>query len=140
MKELLSKVFKPKPTDFYQALGEQDGITKLVQKFYEIMETDPKASDCLNLHNLDQGKITDESKTKLIYFLSGWLGGPNLFVKTYGPPMMRKRHIHVKITQNESDQWLYCMDKALDITKLKKKDKQSMMNSFTALTMRIQNH
>ena len=121
-------------------LGEEQGIKKLVNDFYTQMENDPKARECLLVHELDEGRVTQEAKDKLFYFLSGWLGGPNLFVQKFGHPMMRKRHLHVKITEVEKKQWLYCMQHALDKTKLKKSQKQQMLNSFTALAMRIQNH
>jgi hemoglobin len=26
-------------------------------------------------------------------FLSGWMGGPNLFIERYGHPMLRARHL-----------------------------------------------
>lgn len=127
--------------DFYQLLGKQEGLEKLVQGFYQVMETDPKAKDCLMVHQLDHGKVPDQVKQKLVFFLSGWLGGPPLFVERFGHPRMRARHMHVSITPEHAGQWLYCMEKSLDAhpKKLKKKRKQELMNSFQALCLRIIN-
>ena len=125
----------------YQILGEEEGIYELVKSFYTIMESDPKAVDCLNVHELENGIIPDEVKKKLFMFLCGWLGGPNLFVEAYGHPRMRARHLHVKISSKEKGQWIYCMYKALDHHNklIKKSDKKITKNSFMALAMRIQN-
>lgn len=125
----------------YNVLGEEKGTYELVRTFYEVMESDPKALDCLNSHQLSDGKIDDEVKKKLFMFLCGWFGGPNLFVQTYGAPKMRGRHLQVKIGEREKDQWLYCMKVAIDrhSSKIKRNNKTIMLNSFTALAMRIQN-
>lgn len=131
---------RQKPVNFYQVLGEETGIRDLVHHFYHYMETDPKAIDCLNAHETIEGKIPHSVKEKLFEFLSGWLGGPNLFVEKYGHPRMRARHMHVQIGEAERDQWLYCMNMALKHhTKIKNKYKVELANSFAALAYRIQN-
>lgn len=141
IQSLYKKLFKPTPFDIYKVIGEITGIKRLVEKFYEVMQTDPNAHECLMLHQLNEGKVPPIVKEKLSDFLSGWMGGENLFVQKYGHPRMRARHIHFKITQKEKDQWLYCMKIALDshTPKLNKKNKLLIFNSFTALAMRIQN-
>jgi len=47
-------------------------------------------------------------------FLSGWLGGPQLFVEAFGHPMLRRRHLPFAIGDVERDQWMLCMNQALD--------------------------
>jgi hemoglobin len=147
MKNLLTSLFKisgknlEESKTFYQKLHQEVGIKQLVSDFYEIMETDPKADKVLATHPLTDGKIPQEIKDRLFMFLSGWLGGPNLFIEQVGAPMMRKRHLHIKIGEVEKKQWLYCMERALKRLsfKLSKKDKSSFLNSCTALGMRIKN-
>jgi hemoglobin len=51
---------------------------------------------------------------KLFKFLSGWMGGPQLFVEEYGHPMLRLRHLPFSIGRAERDQWMLCMNQALD--------------------------
>lgn len=147
MKNLITSIIKiikkenNETRTFYEKLNQEKGIKQLVSLFYEIMETDPKAKNVLSTHPQIDGKIPQNIKDKLFMFLSGWLGGPNLFIEQVGAPMMRKRHIHIKIGEKEKQQWLYCMEKALNQTsfKLSNKDKKSFINSCTALTMRIKN-
>ena len=138
--KILQKLFTPRPFVPYEIFGE-DGLKELVHNFYHVMENDPQAEQCLRVHELIDGKVEEEVKDKLFEFLSGWMGGPQLFIKKHGPPRMRARHMHVKITKVEKEQWLFCMDKALDMSskKMKKKQRQIIFNSFTALAMRIQN-
>jgi hemoglobin len=147
MKNILKLLFK-KTTEtredisFYEKLHKEEGIKELVSKFYKVMETNPKALRVLNTHPIKEGKIPQPIKDKLYMFLSGWLGGPNLFIEQVGPPMMRKRHMHIKITEVEKQEWLFCMEEALNEVSfsLSKKDKKSFINSCTALGMRIKNH
>lgn len=142
MIDFIKKLFKPKtPKIFYKVLGEEEGVYQLVKNFYDIMESHPNAKECLETHELIDNKIPDEVKKKLFMFLCGWLGGPNLFVKTYGAPRMRARHMHISISQKERDQWLFCMKEALKIHpfKLSRSEKKTLNNSFMALALRIQN-
>lgn len=47
-------------------------------------------------------------------FLSGWSGGPQLYTEKFGHPRLRMRHMPFAIGSVERDQWLWCMNKALD--------------------------
>lgn len=141
----IKNIFFPKPKEqrsFYDAIGQEQGVHELVTNFYQIMEIDPLAKDCLATHPTVDGIVPDEVKKKLFLFLVGWFGGPNLFIKTYGAPRMRARHAHIKISEKERDQWLYCINYALDrhSLKLSKIEKHMFLNSFKALANRVQNH
>jgi hemoglobin len=54
------------------------------------------------------------SREKLHLFLTGWTGGPQLYVERYGHPALRARHLPFPIASRERDEWLWCMDHALD--------------------------
>jgi hemoglobin len=47
-------------------------------------------------------------------YLSGWLGGPQLFVEKFGHPMLRARHLPYAIGNAERDQWMACMVRAME--------------------------
>ena len=93
----------------YERIGGAEKVLALVQRFYQIMDELPESYGIRKLHpeNL-QG-----SEDKLFKFLSGWMGGPQLFVEQYGHPMLRQRHLPFPIGGSERDQWLMCMEKAL---------------------------
>lgn len=93
----------------YELIGGEKTVLSLVDRFYFYMDTLPEAEGVRRLH----GKSLATAKDKLFKFLSGWLGGPNLFIEEFGHPMLRRRHFPFAIGQAERDQWMLCMDKAL---------------------------
>ena len=141
-KAIKNKLFpKKEPKFLYDIIGQENGIFELVKNFYDVMESDPVAKECLEVHEVVEGKIPDIVKKKLFMFLCGWFGGPNLYVESYGHPRMRARHMHVKITEVEKEQWLYCMWEALKrhSIKIPQDDYYRFEGSFKALASRIQN-
>jgi hemoglobin len=120
----------------YRRIGGHKIIGTLVDNFYEIMQTDPKARECLATH---EGRNIQESAAKLKAFLSGWLGGPQLYIKTYGHPRLRMRHFPFAIRERESEQWLYCMRAALQKSAIKEGDQAELLKAFEGLTNLIKN-
>ncbi|WP_198265991.1 group II truncated hemoglobin [sulfur-oxidizing endosymbiont of Gigantopelta aegis] len=94
----------------YQAAGELAGITNLVDDFYHNMDSFSESQKIRNMHPQDLA----ESRKKLTYFLSGWLGGPNLYNEHYGSINIPQVHRHFPIGVEESEAWLLCMQKAID--------------------------
>ncbi|WP_297477331.1 group II truncated hemoglobin [Ferrovum sp.] len=94
----------------YEKIGGEPGVRKLVEVFYHIMDTHPMATGIRQLHP----ENLDSSKEKLFMFLSGWLGGPPLYIEAYGHPRLRQRHLPFPIGDAERDQWMECMREALD--------------------------
>jgi len=94
----------------YQRIGGEAKVRELVRRFYELMDALPEAYGIRKLHAADLQSAND----KLFMFLSGWLGGPQLFVEAFGHPMLRRRHLPFAIGDVERDQWMLCMNQALD--------------------------
>jgi hemoglobin len=93
----------------YHKLGAEKGIRLLVERFYELMDQTPEAATIRAMHPEDLGESID----KLFEFLSGWSGGPQLYVSKYGHPRLRMRHMPFEIGIAERDQWLLCMKRAI---------------------------
>lgn len=93
----------------YDVIGGEQTILSLVDRFYFYMDTLPDAQGIRAMHQPN----LDSAKAKLFKFLSGWLGGPNLFIEEFGHPMLRMRHLPFTIGESEHDQWMLCMNKAL---------------------------
>jgi len=93
----------------YQLMGGESAIQNLVDRFYFYMDVLPEAQGIRKMHSAN----LSSAKNKLFKFLSGWLGGPNLFIEEYGHPMLRRRHLPFAIGAAERDQWMLCMNKAL---------------------------
>jgi hemoglobin len=99
----------PAPTP-YELLGGEAGIRRLVDRFYDLMDTAPEAATIRRLH----ATSLKASREKLFMYLTGWTGGPPIYVQARGHPMMRARHLPFAIGARERDEWLWCMDRALD--------------------------
>lgn len=94
----------------YEKLGGEEGVRRLANRFYDYMITLPEAKDIRDMHQADLGDMRE----KLFLFLSGWLGGPPLYFEKHGHPRLRARHLPFPIGIKERDQWMLCMDKALE--------------------------
>lgn len=94
----------------YKMAGELPGITDLVDEFYNNMEAFSESKKILDMHPGD----LSESRKKLSYFLSGWLGGPKLYSKNWGPISIPSAHKHLSVGIEESEAWLLCMEKAIE--------------------------
>jgi len=103
---------KPYGTDdnSYLSAGKQDGIRKLVDRFYDYMESQSEAKTIRDMHQ----KNLDMAREKLTFFLCGWLGGPKLFQEKYGQISIPQFHKTFKIGEAERDAWLNCMKLAVD--------------------------
>lgn len=93
----------------YQRIGGAEKVRELVSRFYRLMDALPEAYGIRKMHAADLQGAND----KLFKFLSGWMGGPQLFVAEYGHPMLRRRHLPFVIGDAERDQWMLCMNQAL---------------------------
>ena len=125
MLDKIEEVGSTKST-FYQLLGGEQGgtenIRNLVETFYDIMDSDQKAAPLRALHPAD----LTSSREKLFMFLTGWTGGPQLYIERYGHPRLRQRHMPFNIGEAERDQWMYCMIQAMHTLNLDDKLMQKL--------------
>jgi hemoglobin len=125
MLDKIEEVGSSKST-FFELLGGAAGgkakFRMLVETFYDIMDTDPKAAPIRALHPTD----LTSSREKLFMFLTGWAGGPQLYIERYGHPRLRQRHMPFSIGENERDLWMYCMIRAMQTINLDEKLMQKL--------------
>jgi hemoglobin len=97
----------------YELLGgDESGIENirlLVETFYDMMDSSEKATELRAIHAPD----LTEAREKLFMFLTGWTGGPQLYIEQYGHPRLRARHMPFSIGETERDQWMFCMISAM---------------------------
>jgi hemoglobin len=125
MLDKIEEVGSTKSTFFELLGGKQGGTEKirtLVETFYDIMDSDPKAAGIRAYH----AKDLTEAREKLFMFLTGWTGGAQLYIERYGHPRLRQRHMPFSIGESERDQWMYCMIKAMHTLKLEEKVMQKL--------------
>jgi hemoglobin len=98
----------------YEWLGGDARVRALVDRFYDLMDLEPAYTELRQAH----GSTLTEARDKLYWFLSGWLGGPNLYIERFGHPRLRARHLPFAIGIKERDQWLACMKQAMAETEV----------------------
>lgn len=97
------------PQSPYEILGDQ-GIKDLVAAFYDVMDTHPEAREIRAMHGDDLGPI----RSKLTSYLVGWMGGPPVYQAITGTVCLTDPHEPFHIGPRQRDQWLLCMDEALE--------------------------
>lgn len=120
----------------YKAIGGSEIINKWVDDFYYLMRTDIRFVRCLATHQESEFK---EAALKLKYFLTGWLGGPPLYMTTYGHPRLRMRHMPFSIGSVEAEEWLLCMDEALKLNRVNDDLRARLFIAFKNVTEVIKN-
>jgi hemoglobin len=98
----------------YEWLGGDAQVRALVDRFYDLMDLEPSYQALRAAH----GPSLDTARDKLYWFLSGWLGGPNLYIEQFGHPRLRARHMPFSIGIQERDQWVACMAQAMNELKV----------------------
>lgn len=119
----------------YERLGGQDVVRRLVDTFYDYMDSLPEAEHIRAMHADDLTGARD----KLFKFLSGWLGGPALYVEEYGHPMLRARHLPFKIGSAERDAWMLCMTRACHDIEMDSLMREHLLQSFFKLADHMRN-
>ena len=119
----------------YELMGGEAAVTLLVDRFYFYMDTLPEAKEVRNVHS----DSLSNAKSKLFKFLSGWLGGPDLFVQEFGHPRLRRRHFPFTVGQVERDQWMLCMNKAMDEIQMNAELKAGLLESMSQLATHMIN-
>ena len=94
----------------FQAAGGESGIRRLVDAFYDEMDSAEYATTIRHMHPED----LSISRDKLARFLCGWLGGPRRYAEKYGGISIPSVHAHLDIGLAERDAWLACMKTAID--------------------------
>ncbi len=110
----------------YELLGGDAKLRELVDRFYDLMELEPEFAGIRAMHPTP----LDGSRDKLYWFLSGWLGGPDLYIERFGHPRLRARHLPYPIASDERDQWLRCMAWALQDVGVEQSLQERLMHAF----------
>jgi hemoglobin len=119
----------------YDRIGGAEAVRKLVDRFYDHMSVEPKAAQILALHPAS----LEGTRAKFFEYLSGWLGGPQLYVAKRGHPRLRMRHFPFAIDQAAADAWMHCMGLALDETVEDAELREMLRSSFQRVAEHMRN-
>jgi len=121
--------------NIYDKLGGDDFVRRLSDQFYQNMDKLPEVKELRDMHPTPLKSSAD----KLYMFLSGWLGGPQLFEKQYGHPRLRARHMPFSIGKKERDQWMLCMVKAFEDLKVEEPYRSELLHALLRLADHMRN-
>ena len=93
-------------------IGGESQVHALVDRFYDLMDLEPGYAALRAVH----GTELVNAREKLKMFLTGWMGGPQRYTEQFGHPRLRMRHMPFSIGIAERDQWVACMDQAMQET------------------------
>lgn len=117
---------KPPFDTSFEWIGGEEPVRRLVDRFYDLMDLEPGYAALRASH----GSTLEEARQKLFWFLCGWLGGPDHYVERFGHPRLRMRHMPFKIGGVERDQWVACMNQAMQETAVPEVLRLRLNNSF----------
>lgn len=119
----------------YALLGGAEPLRALVGRFYALMDADPAYTALRATHGPDLARAAE----RLFMFLSGRLGGPDLYIEAFGHPRLRMRHLPFAIGPVERDQWVACMDEAMGAESVEPGLRAALREFFASVAAHMQN-
>lgn len=120
----------------YERIGGESGVRLLVKTFYDLVETESAGEPLRVMHN--EGNGLAHAREAQFMFLSGFLGGPQLYVEQFHHSNVKQMHAHLTIGEVEAQSWLSCMAKALAMT-ADCETATMLMTSFTRVAQALKN-
>ena len=120
---------EPQPPSYYERLGSAPGIRQLVTDFYDAMECNDKFTELRRIHAPDLAPMRET----LFEFLSGWLGGPRTYWERPDAKCMMSAHAGLPITLELADQWITCMQYAVNKIPAEQEDRDAVIDAFTRI-------
>jgi len=93
----------------YHRIGGEAAVRRIVDRFYDIMDSAPEAAGIRAMHAADLAPMRE----RLFEFLSGWLGGPPLYFLRPDRKCIVSAHQPFRIGEAERDAWMMCMRRAM---------------------------
>lgn len=122
-------------TSPYEQLGGAPVLRRLVDAFYDIMDSDPAAAGIRAMHGSDLTAI----RGSLFDWLSGWSGGPALYNRRPDRKCIMSAHAPFPIGDAERDQWMSCMRQALTRLGLEDSVRALFEDGFSRLADALRN-
>lgn len=99
-----------RPPTAYQIIGGEPAVRRVVDRFYDLMDTDPAYAELRAMHAGDLDTVRDS----LTGFLVAWLGGPREWFEQRPGVCMMSAHRGVSFTESSARQWADAMTRAIE--------------------------
>ena len=123
------------PMSLYSRLGGDLVLREFVTHLYHFMDTLEEVEYVRNMHSDDLSFAGE----RLYMFLSGMLGGPPLYMESFGQPRLRRKHMKFEIGDEERDQWMLCARLAAERLELSKSLKDELIAELAAMADHLRN-
>jgi hemoglobin len=100
----------PPKTPFH-LLGGHDAMQAIVDRFYDLMDSDPAYAELRAMHAPDLSRM----RVELARFLAGWAGGPRDWFEDNPGRCMMSVHKPYAISKEVAGQWAEAMQRAIDL-------------------------
>jgi hemoglobin len=111
----------PVQIPLYDRIGAAK-LRAIVQAFYPLVKAHPLLTDIFP-------EDLSETMNKQEAFLTGFLGGPPLYHRYYGNPMLRARHMKFQITPDHAKAWFACFTDATQAVELEPGVRQELLEA-----------
>jgi hemoglobin len=101
----MSAVESPKTP--FERIGGEPAIRRMVDRFYDVMDTDPAFAELRAMHAEDLFPM----RVSLTGFLTAWMGGPRTWFERENSCIM-SLHRGLGITRDTAAQWVQAMGEA----------------------------
>jgi len=105
-------VTEQQAASFYDEIGGQETMRRIVARFYEGVAQDPV------LRPMYPEEDLGPAEERFLHFLIQYWGGPTTYSEQRGHPRLRMRHAPFAVTPEARDHWLSCFRAALDSVEL----------------------
>ncbi len=119
----------------YDWIGGETTVRQLVNRFYDLMDSDPEVATLRKMHKDDLSPM----RQSLFEYLSGWLGGPPLFTQKRGSPCIAKAHKPFHIDDDAAEQWMKCIRQAMLDVGIDEQYRQLLEPAFGRMTDALRN-
>jgi len=103
---------EPTITTPFERIGERPVLSKLVNRFYELMDQSPDYAALRAMHAMDLTPM----RASLADFLMAWMGGPRDWFEQRPGACIMSAHANLGITRDTAEQWISAMTQALHDT------------------------
>jgi hemoglobin len=119
----------------YELIGGPAGVRSVAEHFYDLMDADERFADIRAMHDEDLAPM----RLALYEFLSGWLGGPQLYLERKGGICLTGPHAAFAIDHEARDAWVDCMAGALRAAGVEQRYRELLEPSFAQMAEVIRN-
>jgi len=124
-----------RPETPFDRLGGREPVVRIVERFYDLMETDPAFAELRAMHAPDLAPMRDS----LAGFLTMWLGGPRDWAASHPGVCMMSAHAGLPVDRDVAVQWITAMERALIETGVEQPLRSELVHAFAKVSAAMVN-